>query len=66
MFGALRARTGSSGNVWKFTGEQADDGSGDSGYTFLGARCYDAAAGRFIGRDPVEFTANLQQVFRPA
>ncbi len=52
VFGAVTARTGTTATVWKFTGEQADDGTGDSGYYFLRARHYDPALGRFVGRDP--------------
>ncbi len=54
-FGAVTARTGTTATAWKFTGEQADDGSGDTGYYFLRARYYDPTTGRFISRDPVEF-----------
>jgi RHS repeat-associated protein len=56
VFGAVKTRTGTSVDAWKFTGEQADDGSGDSGYTFLRARYYDPAIGRFVGRDKLEFS----------
>ncbi len=54
-FGAVTARTGTTATAWKFTGEQADDGSGDTGYYFLRARYYDPTTGRFISRDPVGF-----------
>jgi RHS repeat-associated protein len=56
VFGSVTARTGSSATIAKFTGEQADDGSGDSGYYFLRARHYDTATGRFVGRDRIEFS----------
>ncbi len=56
VFGAVTTRTGTTPNVWKFTGEQADDGTGDSGYYYLRARHYDPSTGRFVGRDKVEFS----------
>jgi hypothetical protein len=37
VFGAVKTRTGTTATQWKFTGEQADDGTGDSGYYFLRA-----------------------------
>jgi RHS repeat-associated protein len=55
VFGAVTARTGSTASIGKFTGEQADDGAGDSGYYFLRARHYDPATGRFVGQDKIEF-----------
>ncbi len=55
IFGAVRARTGTSTSPWKYTGEQEDGASGDSGYYFLRARYIDTATGRFISRDPVPF-----------
>jgi RHS repeat-associated protein len=55
VFGAETARTGSTASIGKFTGEQADDGTGDSGYYFLRARHYDPATGRFVGKDKIEF-----------
>jgi RHS repeat-associated protein len=54
VFGAVRARTGSSSSVWKFTGEQEDGAAGDTSYYFLRARYYDVATGRFVSRDPLE------------
>jgi RHS repeat-associated protein len=54
-FGTISARTGTTATAWKFTGEQADDGSGDTGYYFLRARYYDPTTGRFISRDAIEF-----------
>jgi RHS repeat-associated protein len=56
VFGAVTARTGTSASIGKFTGEQADDGTGDSGYYFLRARYYDPLTGRFVGRDKLEFS----------
>jgi RHS repeat-associated protein len=55
VFGAVRASTGSSAQPWKFTGEQEDGATGDTGYYFLRARYVDTASGRFVSRDPVEF-----------
>jgi RHS repeat-associated protein len=48
-FGAIRSQTGSSGNYWKFTGEQRD---GESGFDYLRARYYDPEVGRFLSVDP--------------
>lgn len=56
VFGAVKTRTGTSATAWKFTGEQADDGTGDSGYYFLRARYYDTATGRFVWGDKLEFS----------
>lgn len=55
VFGTARTRTGTTATLWKFTGEQADDGTGDSGYYYLRARHYDPAVGRFVGRDKIAF-----------
>ncbi|MFN8575182.1 MAG: peptidoglycan DD-metalloendopeptidase family protein, partial [Gemmatimonadaceae bacterium] len=55
VFGAVLARTGTNASPWKFTGEQEDGASGDSGYYFLRARYLDLGTGRFISKDPIEF-----------
>jgi len=55
VFGAATTRTGTTPTMWRYTGEQADDGTGDRGYYVLRARDYDTETGRFIGPDPVEF-----------
>ena len=47
VFGAVTTRTGTTPTVWKFTGEQADDGAGDSGY-------YISAGGTIQGVVPQE------------
>src|SRR5437762_1465963 len=54
--GAVTTRTGTTATVWKFTGEQADDSTGDSGYYYFRARHYDSATGRFLGRDKIQFS----------
>ncbi len=50
-FGATKTHTGTSANVWKFTGEQNDVTVNQSPY-FLRARYYDPVIGRFLTRDP--------------
>jgi RHS repeat-associated protein len=50
-FGTIRSQTGSSGNEFKFTGEQVDS----TGMQYLRARYYDQATGRFLSQDPVPF-----------
>ncbi len=50
-FGATRTHTGTSANVWKFTGEQNDVTVNQSPY-YLRARYYDPVIGRFFTRDP--------------
>jgi RHS repeat-associated protein len=62
VFGAVTTRTGTTPTAWKFTGEQADDGAGDSGYYFLRARYYDPAVGRFTSRDPIAFAQRYAYV----
>jgi RHS repeat-associated protein len=62
VFGAVTARTGSTASIGKFTGEQADDAAGDSGYYYLRARHYDPATGRFVGKDKVEFAQRFAYV----
>ncbi len=49
VYGAVRSRTGTSGNEFTFTGEQVDS----SGLQYLRARSYDPATGRFVGFDPL-------------
>jgi len=49
VFGAIRSQTGSSGNEFKFAGEQVDP----SGMQFLRSRYYDMGSGRFASRDPL-------------
>ena len=60
-FGNLIASTGSSDNVYGFTGEQQFD-EADS-LVFLRARYYDTGVGRFISRDPLGYydLTNLYQ-----
>ncbi|MCX6023099.1 MAG: hypothetical protein NTZ05_15490 [Chloroflexi bacterium] len=48
-FGALRNTPSGATNDRRYTGEQHD---AESGYTFLRARYYDPALGRFISKDP--------------
>ncbi|MCX6021076.1 MAG: RHS repeat-associated core domain-containing protein [Chloroflexi bacterium] len=50
-FGALRNTPNGVTNDRRFSGEQRD---GETGYSFLRARYYDPAIGRFTGRDAVE------------
>ncbi len=50
-FGATKTHTGTSVNVWKFTGEQNDVTVNQSPY-YLRARYYDPVIGRFFTRDP--------------
>ena len=54
VFGTLSAATGSSGNTYRFTGEENDG----SGLVYLRARYYDPSTGRFLSRDP--FPANAK------
>ncbi len=49
VYGAVRTRTGTSGNEFTFTGEQTDA----SGLQYLRARSYNPATGRFVGLDPL-------------
>jgi RHS repeat-associated protein len=49
VYGAVRTRTGTSGNEFTYTGEQVDA----TGLQYLRARYYDAATGRFVSRDPL-------------
>ena len=49
MFGAVRSSTGTGSTEYKYTGEQDD---ATLGYTYLRARYYDQATGRFISKDP--------------
>ena len=49
MYGAVRTRTGTSGNEFTYTGEQVDA----TGLQYLRARYYHAATGRFAHRDPL-------------
>ena len=60
VFGAVRASTGSSDNVFQFTGEQLDP---ESGLYFLRARYLDPESGRFISRDIVEFPQRYSYAF---
>lgn len=50
VFGAVRARTGTSANEFTFTGEQTDG----TGLQYLRARYYDGTTGRFLSTDPIE------------
>jgi RHS repeat-associated protein len=53
-FGNIRTHTGSS-TEFSYTGEQNDP----NGFEFLRARYYDAAVGRFLGRDTAEPDYNV-------
>ncbi len=50
VWGAIRASTGSVPNQFEFAGEQADHNA-NRGLTYLRARHYDPALGRFLSRD---------------
>lgn len=50
VFGAIRSSSGTGSTEYRFTGQQDD---AISGYTYLRARYYDPATGRFISKDPV-------------
>ncbi len=54
-FGAVRSQTGSTTNLWQFTGQQLD---AESSLYFLRARYYDSSTGRFLGRDPLSASLN--------
>ena len=58
VFGAVRSRTGSAVQSFKFTGEQVD---AELGLIFLRARYYDPQVGRFITPDPWRGQDNLPQ-----
>lgn len=49
VFGAVRARTGTSDNSFTFTGEHNDP----DGLAYLRARYYEPDTGRFLSRDPL-------------
>ncbi|MBI4302553.1 MAG: RHS repeat-associated core domain-containing protein [Chloroflexi bacterium] len=49
VFGAIRSSGGSGSTEYNFTGQQED---ATLGYTYLRARYYDPAIGRFISKDP--------------
>ncbi|MCL4466194.1 MAG: RHS repeat-associated core domain-containing protein [Chloroflexi bacterium] len=49
VFGAVRSGTGSGSTEYRFAGQQNDAAVG---YTYLRARYYDPATGRFISKDP--------------
>ena len=49
VFGAVRSSTGTGFTEYRFTVEQDDAALG---YTYLRARYYDPATGRFISNDP--------------
>ena len=51
VFGAVRSSTGTGSTEYKYTGEQDDP---TLGYTYLRARYYDQATGRFISKDPFQ------------
>lgn len=50
-FGRMLARTGTTPNLYQFTGEQFDP---NVGFNYLRARYYDMAIGRFASTDPFE------------
>lgn len=52
VWGGIRARAGTTGNQFDFTGQQADHDA-NRGLVYLRARHYDPALGRFLGRDPL-------------
>ncbi len=47
VFGALRSSTGTGATEFRFTGQQQD---ASTGLTFLRARYYDPATGRFLSK----------------
>ena len=49
VYGAVRSSSGSGSTEYRFTGQQDD---ADIGYTYLRARYYDQATGRFLSKDP--------------
>lgn len=49
VFGAVRSSTGAGSTEYRFTGQQND---ATVGYTYLRARYYDPATGRFVSKDP--------------
>ena len=62
VFGAVRASTSSTANVWQFTGEQHDV---DSDLYYLRARHYDPATGRFLGQDPWKGISSVPKTQTP-
>ena len=57
-YGTLLMRTGSSGTVYGYTGEQMD---GATGLTYLRARYYNPSINQFQTKDP--WTGNIQQPY---
>lgn len=55
VFGSIRSQTGIGSTEYKFTGQQDD---ATLGYTYLRARYYDPAVGRFLSKDPFPGLAN--------
>jgi RHS repeat-associated protein len=60
VLGAVRSRTGTSANEWRFTGELQDSRVA-RGLYYLRARYYDPALGRFLSRDPFMGLVNSPQ-----
>jgi RHS repeat-associated protein len=62
VFGAVRATTGTATTEYRFTGQQDDAALG---YTYLRARYYDPATGRFLGKDPFPGSAGAPATQHP-
>jgi len=61
-FGVQTAATGTTSNVYRYTGQQRD---GESGLYYLRARYYDPSTGRFISQDPVKGDINEPITLNP-
>jgi RHS repeat-associated protein len=61
-FGKQTLKEGTTGNVYRYTGQQLD---GDSGLYYLRARYYDPETGRFITKDKFPGIVNEPQTVHP-